>query len=161
MNETIGITLEQVDGYEFRVRFDKDSIAALTTDLGEPLGKARGPNPEHLLNAAIANCLSSSLLFALNKFKNKAHSVRATASARVGRNAENRMRVEAVQVNITLPGKAEDYAMLDRALAQFESFCTVTESVRHGVAVDLSVIDGDGNRLHHSLAGGSGTAATD
>ena len=33
MNETIGITLEQVDGYEFRVRFDKDSIAALTTEL--------------------------------------------------------------------------------------------------------------------------------
>lgn len=154
MSDTIGITLEQIDGYEFRVRFDKDSIASLNTDLGEPLGKARGPNPEHLLNAAIANCLSASLVFALSKFKNKVQSVRATASAKVGRNAENRMRVESVQVNIALPGEAGDYAMLDRVLSQFENFCTVTESVREGIAVDLTVTDGSGRALHHSLAGG-------
>lgn len=160
MSETIGITLEQIDGYEFRVRFDKDSIADLTTDLSEPLGQSRGPNPEHLLNAAIANCLSASLLFALGKFRNDVRSLRATASARVGRNAENRMRVEAVQVNITLPGEAGGYANLDRVLAQFENFCTVTESVRHGVAVDLTVSDGSGTALHHSLAGGAGQGAT-
>ncbi len=154
MSDTIGITLEQIDDYEFRVRFDKDTIADLATDLGEPLGKARGPNPEHLLNAAIANCLSASLVFALAKFKNKVQSVRATARARVGRNAENRVRVEQVEVNIALPGKAEDYAMLDRVLSQFENFCTVTESVREGIAVDLTVTDGRGNALHHSLAGG-------
>ena len=154
MSDTIGITLEQIDDYEFRVRFDKDTIADLATDLGEPLGKARGPNPEHLLNAAIANCLSASLVFALAKFKNKVQSVRATASAKVGRNAENRMRVESVQVNIALPGEAGDYAMLDRVLSQFENFCTVTESVREGIAVDLTVTDGTGTALHHSLAGG-------
>ncbi len=156
MSETIGITLEQIDGYEFRVRFDKDSIASLNTDLGEPLGQSRGPNPEHLLNAAIANCLSASLVFALAKFKNKVQSVRATASAKVGRNAENRVRVESVQVNIALPGEAGDYAMLDRVLSQFENFCTVTESVREGIAVDLTVTDGSGRALHHSLAGGAG-----
>jgi len=155
MSETIGITLEQIDGYEFRVRFDKDSIADLTTDLGEPLGQARGPNPEHLLNAAIANCLSASLLFALGKFRNQVQSLRATASARVGRNAQNRMRVETVQVNITLPGAAGDYQGLDRVLSQFESFCTVTESVRQGIAVDLEVCDDSGATLHRSLAGTS------
>ena len=154
MSDTIGIELELISGYEFRVRFDKDSIADLKTDLGAPLGQAAGPNPEHLLNAAIANCLSASLVFALSKFKNKVQSVRATASAKVGRNAENRMRVESVQVNIALPGEAGDYAMLDRVLSQFENYCTVTESVREGIAVDLTVTDGTGTALHHSLAGG-------
>ncbi|MCB1567678.1 MAG: OsmC family protein [Xanthomonadales bacterium] len=154
MSESIGITLEQIDGYEFRVRFDKDSIADLHTDLAEPLGKAQGPNPEHLLNAAIANCLSASLLFALNKFKNTTTALRARARATVGRNAENRMRVESIEVTIELPDAAASYTGLERALAQFESFCTVTESVRHGIAVDLNVVDATGTRLHHSRAGG-------
>ncbi len=154
MSDTIGIELELISGYEFRVRFDKDSIADLKTDLGAPLGQAAGPNPEHLLNAAIANCLSASLLFALNKYKQGPTRLRATAHATVGRNAENRMRVEAVNVEIALPGKGEEYPSLDRVLSQFESFCTVTESVRHGVTVDVNVVDADGATLHHSRAGG-------
>ncbi len=154
MSDTIGIELELISGYEFRVRFDKDSIADLKTDLGAPLGQAAGPNPEHLLNAAIANCLSASLLFALNKFKNTTTTLRARAKATVGRNAENRMRVESVDVTIELPGVAADYTGLERALAQFEGFCTVTESVRRGIAVDLNVVDASGASLHHSHAGG-------
>jgi hypothetical protein len=37
---------------------------------------------------------------------------------------------------------------LDRALAQFEAFCTVTQSVRQAVPVRVTVIDADGKALH-------------
>jgi hypothetical protein len=35
----------------------------------------------------------------------------------------------------------------DRALAQFEAFCTVGESVRQGIPVDVEVCDSAGARL--------------
>ena len=153
-DDGIRIVLEQEGPYAFKVNFEGTALEALHTDEPAPLGGGGGPNPSAMLLTAIANCLSASLVFALSKFKNKVQSVRATASAKVGRNAENRMRVESVQVNIALPGEAGDYAMLDRVLSQFENFCTVTESVREGIAVDLTVTDGTGTALHHSLAGG-------
>ena len=37
---------------------------------------------------------------------------------------------------------------LERILAQFENFCVVTESVRHGIDVSVSVTDADGVQLH-------------
>jgi hypothetical protein len=36
---------------------------------------------------------------------------------------------------------------LDRALAQFEEFCTVTKSVRQSLPVRVTVIDADGRTL--------------
>jgi hypothetical protein len=41
---------------------------------------------------------------------------------------------------------------VDRALAQFEDFCIVTESVRQGIAVDVKVRDTSGNVVHASDA---------
>jgi Predicted redox protein, regulator of disulfide bond formation len=67
---TLRITLEQEDDYAFRIRFDDTAIADLMADEPAPLGKGEGPNPTRLLLAAVANCLSASLLFALRKFKN-------------------------------------------------------------------------------------------
>ena len=64
------------------------------------------------------------------------------------------VRVEDIAVRIQLPGLAADYTSLDRILTQFEGFCTVTESVRQGVEVDVAVVDGSGAVLHQSRAGG-------
>jgi hypothetical protein len=36
---------------------------------------------------------------------------------------------------------------LDRALAQFEDFCTVSESVQAGIPVTVSIADGAGTEL--------------
>lgn len=160
-DETIGVTLEQVSGYEFRVRFDESAVPDLSTDLSAPLGHDAGPNPERLLAAAVVNCLSASLLFALGKFRSVPGGLlHATATSRSGRNADKRVRVENIAVRIELPGLAADYTALDRILAQFESFCTVTESVRQGVAVDVAVVDGSGAVLHQSSAGGAASRGT-
>ncbi len=103
-----------------------------------------------MLVAAVANCLSASLLFSLRKYKNTPGTIVTRATARLERNEQKRLRVAHIDVAIELPDAAADYAQIERLLQQFENFCVVTESVRQGVAVEVSVRDGAGVLLHAS-----------
>ena len=142
------VTVEQESDYVFRVAFDDTGIPDLMTDEPAPLGGGSGPNPSRLLVAAVANCMSASLLFALRKFKNSPGRLVTTATATMGRNAEGRLRVAKIDARIRLPDAVESYVQLPRILQQFEQFCVVTESVRHGVEVDVQVLDAEGKPLH-------------
>jgi uncharacterized OsmC-like protein len=148
--ESITLTLTQVSDYEFRIRFDDTPIADLVTDESPPIGGDAGPSPMRLLGAAIGTCLSSSLLFALRKFKNTPGSIGASVRVETARNARGRLRVGRIAVDIRLPETAAQYAQIDRILAQFEDFCTVTESVRAGVPVDVRVTDATSAVVHTS-----------
>ena len=145
--QTVDITVEQVADYEFRIRFDDTAIPDLTTDETSPIGRDAGPNPSRLLAAAVANCLTASLLFALRKYKNTPGQLGAKARATLTRNEHGRWRITHIGVDLQLADRAEVLEHLDRVLAQFEDFCIVTQSVRQGIAVDVSVRDGDGNLL--------------
>lgn len=145
---TVSITLEQEDDYAFRIRFDDTTIAELMTDEPEPLGKGEGPNPTRLLVSAVANCLSASLLFALRKFKNSPGKLVTHATAELVRNEQGRLRVGHIHADIRLAEAGTAHASLERILAQFENFCVVTESVRHGIDVSVSITDADGVQLH-------------
>ena len=68
MSEEISVTVTRQDKYKFLVDFGSD-IAKTVADEPAPLGDGAGPSPTQLLAAAVANCLSSSLLFAHGKFK--------------------------------------------------------------------------------------------
>ena len=142
----IRLVLEQEGPYAFKVSFDGTALEALHTDESAPLGTGAGPNPAHLLLAAIANCLSASLLFALRKFKNSPGPIRAEITARKERNAEGRWRIPRAEVLITLADSADTLQHFDRVLAQFEQFCIVTQSVREGVVVDVAIVDAEGRR---------------
>jgi len=63
------------------------------------------------------------------------------------RNAQGRLRIARIEVEIHLGCAAGELKMLERALAQFEDFCLVTQSVRVGIAVDVRVFDRDGLQL--------------
>lgn len=145
--QTFTITLEQRQDYEFLVRFDKETVADLVTDEGAPLGKDAGPNPARLLAAAVANCLSASLLSALRKFKNRPEPITASATTRIGRNDQGRLRILGIDVQVRTGRKAGEMEHLERILAQFEEFCIVTQSVRDGLAVNVSVVDSEGKPL--------------
>lgn len=155
---TFSIRLTEEADYVFRIAFDETPIPDLHTDEESPLGGDSGPNPARLLVAAVANCLSASLLFALRKFKNSPGAITARATGRLERNAEKRWRIGQVDVEIDLPGAASDYSQLDRLLGQFEDFCIVTESVRNGIPVDVKVRDAAGDILHDSTRAASPTA---
>jgi uncharacterized OsmC-like protein len=138
--------LAQVRDFQFEITFTPGA-APLLADESPPVGTGAGPSPLQLLTAAVGNCLSASLLFALRKYKQSPEPLRTHAEAHVGRNDRNRLRVQAIDVRITLGVPAGSLEHLDRALAQFEDFCTVTASVRGAIAVNVEVYDRDGVRL--------------
>jgi uncharacterized OsmC-like protein len=142
------VSLEQVEDFEFRVRFEGTALGDLSTDEAAPLGHDAGPNPARLLLVATANCLAASLLFALRKFRNTPGPLRAKARAQLARNAQGRWRVAGMEVDIQLADPAASLQHIERALAQFEDFCIVTESVRAGVPVAVRVRDGEGREVH-------------
>lgn len=148
--QTFELSLEQVEDFEFRVRFDGTAIKDLATDESPPQGHDAGPNPARLLLAATANCLAASLLFALRKFRNTPGPLRAKARARMARNASGRWRIAGMDVDVQLADTAASLQHFERALAQFEDFCIVTQSVRAGVPVRVWVRDGDGALVHAS-----------
>jgi organic hydroperoxide reductase OsmC/OhrA len=142
--ESIALTITQESDYAFRVAFDDTALPALLADEAPPLGAGKGPDPGRLLGAAIGNCLSASLLFALRKFKNQPGTIVARVRVDHARNERGRLRIGKVAVEIALPVAAAGYARIERILALFVHFCTVTESVRAGVPVEVTVRDGTG-----------------
>ena len=149
--EQVTVTLTQLADYTFNVQFDDTDLPSLVTDEPPPLGSGKGPNPSRMLLVAIANCLSASLLFAMRKYKNAPGTLRAVVRGTLGRNADNRLRVQHVQVDLHLPEPGDDYSHFERILETFENFCVVTESVRSGIEVAVNVHDGTGAVRHSSV----------
>jgi len=142
-NETVTVRLAQRQDYQFDVQFGP-GVPLLLADEPAPLGQGLGPSPVQLLAAAVGNCLSDSLLFALRKFKQKPEPLQCEVSAEVGRNAEGRVRVLGLQATLTLGVPAEALEHLERVLDTFESYCTVTQSIAQGIPVRVQVIDAQG-----------------
>jgi len=145
-SELISIELRQQQDYCFKASLG-GTLPELLCDEPPPMGSGLGPSPVQLLCSAVANCLSDSLLFALRKYKQAPEPLSCRVSAEVGRNAEGRLRVLAMQAQLHLGVPAAQLQHLDRVLAQFESFCTVTQSVGQGFPVEVQVWDADAQRL--------------
>ena len=142
--ESITVTLTQETDFSFRIAFDGASMPDLLSDESPPLGRGAGPDPTRLLVAAIGSCLGSSLLFALRKFKNTPGTIVARMRSYPTRNEQGRLRIGHIAAEIQLPENAGDYKQIERIIAQFEEFCVVTQSVRTGIPVEVTVIDGEG-----------------
>ena len=145
-DEAVHVRLTQLQDYQFSIEFG-GAVPPLTGDEPAPLGAGLGPSPVQLLAAAVGNCLSDSLLFALRKFKQKPEPIQAEVTATIGRNTENRLRIQNIDVKLTLGVPGASLEHLDRALSQFEQFCTVAESIRQGIPVTVEVYDSTGERL--------------
>lgn len=148
------LTLERVRDYEFRVRFDWPEAPALTVDEPPPLGARGGPNASRLLAAAVANCLSASLLFCLEKSRTPPGALRSTVTGTLARNAAGRLRIAGLEVAIDLEGMQDAGNRLARCGELFEEFCVVTASVRQGIPVGVTV-RADGEVVHREPAAAS------
>lgn len=146
MSQSVQVSLRQDRDFRFAIHFAEDT-PPFYGDEPPPLGAGTGPSPSQLLAAAVGNCLSASLLFALRKYKQSPEPLRSEAVAVVDRNPENRLRVERIRVRLQLGVPRANLQHLDRALAQFEEFCTVSQSVKRGIPIDIEVYDSDGERL--------------
>lgn len=141
--KTITVELRQKSKYQFDIDFS-EGMPKLMTDEPAPLGEGKGPSPVQLLAAAVGNCLSDSLYFALAKFKQSPEPIHTVVHAEVGRNADDRMRVLKIEAKLHLGVEAHRLEHLDRVLEQFEAFCTVTQSVGQGIPVHTRVLDSTG-----------------
>ena len=141
------ISLKRIENFLFQIDFG--AFGNVLTDEPEPLGGGEGPNPSAMLAAAVANCLSASLLFALRKHKDDPGELTATVTGKVER-VERFRRVTGFDVQIRLGVPQESLPGLEKAVAVFENFCTVTQSVRHGVPVTVEILDSAGTSVHRS-----------
>lgn len=148
MSDHFKITLEQQSGFQFLVKFDEGAL--LQMDEPAPLGAGQGPNASRLLAAAAANCLSASLLFCLQKFKETPGPIVTEVSGQMVRNAQGRMRVGGLDVRIRMADRLEDLQRLQHCAAGFEDFCVVTASIREGIPVAVRIVDADGVLVHES-----------
>lgn len=146
MSETPEVTLKQQAEYRFDIDFG-GGLAHLQSDEPPPIGSGEGPNPVRLLLAAVGSCMSSSFYFAMRKFHESPGTITTTARATIGRDEANRLRVQAIDLTIGFAQTAESIGHLSRILEQFEAFCTVGASVRRGIPMTVSVIDGTGRHI--------------
>ncbi|MEZ5351095.1 MAG: OsmC family protein [Bryobacteraceae bacterium] len=133
------IQVHQIHDYEFQVEFDKPHHAKLMLDEPAPLGQDKAPNASRILAAAIGNCLSASLLFCAKKARVEIGRMETRVHVQVVRNEKGRLRIGKVKVEIDprIPPELRDQA--SRCLELFEDFCTVTQSIRNGIDVEVAV----------------------
>lgn len=132
------VLLELEDGYRFKADFG-DGRAGFVMDEPVPLGAGSAPNASAVLAAAVGNCLSASLLFCLRKAHIDVRGLRAEVEVTSARNERGRLRVSGLAVQLYPDLAPGNEGRVQRCLELFEDFCVVTEAVRDGIGVDVSV----------------------
>jgi uncharacterized OsmC-like protein len=133
------IDIRRIDGYRFEVDFGMEGVPALVIDEPAPLGEGTGPNPSRLLAAAVAGCLSASLLFCAEKARVDTRALRTSVRTEMVRNDRGRLRIGKIDVEIEVDPADPQAKGIDRCVKIFKDYCVVTESVRDGIPVDVSV----------------------
>jgi uncharacterized OsmC-like protein len=106
-----------------------------------------GPNPARLLGLAILGCLSASFIFCLKKRNFKVDDFNAEAEVIISRNDKGFLRVK--NINVDIEPSISDPKALKRAkqclkstkdgVSLFEQFCTITQSIRSGIDVNVNL----------------------
>jgi uncharacterized OsmC-like protein len=131
--------LEQLEDYKFKIVFDEEKLPDLIVDEIEPIGDTAGPNPPRLLSAVIGHCLSSSLIYCLSKARVKINGIQTIVKANIKRNEDGYRRFKKIDVKINLNVAENEKGRIARCLELFENYCTVTQSVRQGIEVNVRV----------------------
>ncbi len=133
------ITIDSISDYEFRVRLDKEQYAELLTDEPAPLGGDKAPNASRFLAAAVGNCLCASLVFCARKSHAPLRGVHSEVTLHYARNEKGRLRIGRIEVRMEPEFEASDPGEASRCLELFEDYCVVTQSVRNGIDVSVTV----------------------
>ena len=147
MSSGPSVRLVQQSDYQFAIYYNEDRDPIMG-DEPPPLGRSQGATPSQFLLAGVANCLSDSLLFAIRKFKQNPEPIETKASCEIGRNAENRLRILAIDVELRIGVPGATLENLERVLAQFQDFCTVSASVSLGIPINVTVTDSKNIQLY-------------
>jgi len=131
--------LKLIEGYKFDVNFDVDYLPNLVADEAKPIGEGSGPNAPRLLAAAVGQCMSSSLIYCLKKARIPINNIETTVKTNLFKNEKGRTRIKSIDIQILLEINEEHKSRLNRCLTIFEDYCTVTQSIRNGILVNVKV----------------------
>jgi organic hydroperoxide reductase OsmC/OhrA len=125
----------------FKVNFDIPTIPYLNTDESpEAGGSGEGPDASRLLAAAIGNCLSASLAFCLKRSKIELDNLKTNVEVKITRNEKGYLRVKQMKVDMHPEFKSlDDAGKTERCKQIFQDYCIVTEAVRQGIPVEVSI----------------------
>ncbi len=139
MNEKIHARMKREDGYKFSITFDELPGVKIYSDESAPIGKSEGPTAAMMLSSAVGHCLSSSLLFCLEKSRAKPNDLETYVETTLARNEKGRWRVSGIKVDMKIDVGDVDKEKLERCRGMFEDFCIVSASVREGVKIDVDL----------------------
>ena len=140
MDTEFTTNLDQVKDYQFTVSFDKEALGKLTMDEPAPIGTEKGPNASRVLASALGHCLTSSLIFCLQRSRILLKQVTTNVHTTLARNDAGRWRIHGIKVDINVdPLNEQDRERMKQCLEIFEDFCIVTQSVRKGINVEVAV----------------------
>lgn len=147
--QSFTVTMKHESAYRFHVDFEDQfsEFDAFITDEPEPMGTNKAPAPTHLLVAAVANCLSVSFMFAVNRAKQDVSGITTKATCHIGRNENRHFRVVKIDVQIQMGKNAEDIPELSDILSRFEGISTVSRSVLEGIPTETVVLDQSGRKV--------------
>jgi uncharacterized OsmC-like protein len=132
--------LEQVENYQFTVKFVDSPFPPLTVDEPAPTGGDRGPNPVQALAMAVGHCMCSTLVNTLERAHVRVTPIQTRVRATMGVNEKGRRRVRQLKVDIsTQPLDEADRIRFDRCVEIFADFCPVSGAVREGIVIDHRV----------------------
>lgn len=137
--ERFTVTLDQEQDYEFRVKFDKEQFEELMMDNSPPLGRDSAPNASRFLAAAVGNCLCASLVFCARKARVDLQGLHCSVTVQYARNDKGRLRIGQIDVDIEPQFDAAQREKAERCVGLFEDYCSVTQSVRSGIPISVSV----------------------
>ncbi len=145
-NHTDLVTLTQIERFQFKANFS-GSNTSMILDEPTPHGRNTGPSPDQLLCAAVANCMSDALFGAISRKNPNPAPLTTTARAIIGRNEENRLRIQTIEVSIKLGKTVAELGDLSQPIERFENFCTVASSVSRGIPIKVRITDSEGTVL--------------
>jgi organic hydroperoxide reductase OsmC/OhrA len=133
------VTLRFTRGYEFVADFEDAGLPPMFFDEPTPLGAGAAPNAAAVLGAAVGDCLSASLVFCLRRAHLDILDLTTHVTTHVTRNEKGRLRISGIDVEIKPQLSEADGARFQRCEGLFQDFCTVTESIRQGIPVNVTV----------------------
>ena len=136
VTEVMHTHLRHEGGYKFNITFDEMG-GRLHSDEPKPLGREEGFTAEMLLNSAVGHCLTSSLVFCMEKSRVPVKDVEADLVTTLKRNEKGRWRVDAIKVNLRVNVDDKDKDKFERCRGMFQDFCIVSTSIREGVKIDV------------------------
>ncbi|HKK04801.1 MAG TPA: OsmC family protein [Gammaproteobacteria bacterium] len=135
------VRLQHLDKYRFQSQAGEDGNdhgVPFVSDEPDPVGDASGPATPSMLGAAIGHCLSASLLECLRRARIPVSKFEADVESVVQPNEDGLPRITEVLVHLQ-PTISPDGNRHGRCADIFENYCTVSSSIKRGIAVNVDV----------------------